>query len=77
MLDQLANGWAQLVGQSEQIWLELERAKAEATSRGNDTEKWQIWLADLLNELKASLNGFYCLAFNHLILKCHLLVNLI
>ena len=53
MLDTLAQRWAMLGQQTEQLWVQLEQARVEAASRGNDLEKWQMWLADLLAELKA------------------------
>jgi hypothetical protein len=54
MLEEMAQKWAKLCQKSEQLWANLERARFEAASRGNDLEKWQIWLADLLAELRSN-----------------------
>lgn len=62
MLDTLAQQWAMLGHKAEQLWVQLEQARVEAASRGNDLEKWQMWLADLLTELKA-ISLYYYIPF--------------
>jgi dystonin len=53
-MDLLGQRWAALGQQAEQLWAQLEKARAEAASRGNDLDRWQLWLDDLLAELKSS-----------------------
>lgn len=54
LLDSLAQRWNSLSDFAEQLWLQLETAKNQATSRGNELERLALWLEDVIHELKSN-----------------------
>uniref|UniRef100_A0A915MYH2 Uncharacterized protein n=1 Tax=Meloidogyne javanica TaxID=6303 RepID=A0A915MYH2_MELJA len=54
MIEHLVSNWSKLDERAQQLFNELEQNRAESTSRNNDMEKWRLWLADLLNEMRTN-----------------------
>uniref|UniRef100_A0A915LT65 Dystrophin n=1 Tax=Meloidogyne javanica TaxID=6303 RepID=A0A915LT65_MELJA len=54
MIEHLVANWSKLDERTQQLFNELEQNRAESTSRNNDMEKWRLWLADLLTEMRTN-----------------------
>ena len=54
MIEHLVSNWSKLDERAQQLFNELEQNRAESTSRNNDMEKWRLWLADLLTEMRVT-----------------------
>lgn len=54
LLDSLTQRWNSLTKLADQLCAQLEAAKTQATSRGNELERWSLWLGDVLHELKGN-----------------------
>jgi len=54
MIEHLVANWSKLDERTQQLFNELEQNRAESTSRNNDMEKWRLWLADLLTEMRVT-----------------------
>nr|CAD2200604.1 unnamed protein product [Meloidogyne enterolobii] len=54
MIEHLVSNWSKLDERTQQLFNELEQNRAESTSRNNDMEKWRLWLADLLTEMRTN-----------------------
>lgn len=54
LLDSLTQRWNSLGEFAEKIWSQLEAAKSQATSHGNELERLALWLGDVIHELKTN-----------------------
>ena len=50
-LASLSDKWDALTNKSMGILQKLEAAKSNANSRGNELDKWALWLEDVISEL--------------------------